>query len=142
MADVIFALDPGLTTGWAIVRRQDKTILGMGDFSTEELGCGVDALVRSMHKLGYRVVPVVEQMPTQGGTDGALETQLKFVRRMIEHQLEDVFELDITYVLPGTWKTSRVALTTKAPRTWNEQPTSQHSRDAYQMGNFYARKRQ
>lgn len=142
MADVIFALDPGLTTGWAIVRRHDRTVLGMGDFTTEEVGCGVDALVRSMHRLGYRVVPVVEQMPSQGGVEGQLETQLKFVRRMIEHQLEEVFELDVTLILPGTWKTSRVALTTKAPRTWNDRPTSPHMRDAFLMGTYYARKRQ
>lgn len=141
MADVIFALDPGLTTGWAIIRRSDRNVLGMGDFTTEEVGCGVDLLVRSMHRLGYRVVPVVEEMPVPGGVAGELETQLKFVRRTLEHWLEDVFELDITRILPGTWKTSRVALTTSPPEEWNDHEVSPHMRDAFLMGTYYARKR-
>lgn len=141
MADVIFALDPGITTGWAIIRKQDRAVLGMGDLSSEEVGCGVDLLVRSMHRLDYRVVPVVEEMPEQGGVSGDLAIELKFVRRTISHWLEDVFELDVTYVLPGTWKTSRVAATTKPPAEFEGRPLSPHMRDAYTMGTYVARKR-
>lgn len=141
MSDVVFSLDPGVTTGWAIIRRQDRALLGLGDLSSEEVGCGVDLLVRSMHRLDYRVVPVVEEMPDQGGVAGDLATELKFVRRSISYWLEDVFELDVTYVLPGTWKTSRVALTTAPPADFEGRPLSPHMRDAYLMGSYFVRKR-
>lgn len=141
MGDVIFAIDPGQTTGWAIIRKQDKAPLGLGDLNSQELGCGIDLLVRSMHRLDYRVVPVVEQMPTPGGVESGLETELKFVRRTIDYWMSDIFELDVVYVLPGTWKTSRVAATTKPPSVWNDRPLSPHMRDAYTMGHYYARRR-
>lgn len=141
MADVIFALDPGVTTGWAIIRRSDKVVLGMGDLDSEEVGCGVDLLVRSMHRLGYRVVPVVESMPEVGGVQGDLGVQLKFVRRTIDHWLEDVFELSVTYVLPGAWKTSRAAATVAPPENWNGLGLSHHMKDAFLMATYVARKR-
>lgn len=141
MADVIFSLDPGVTTGWAIIRRQDRAVLGMGDLSSEELGCGIDLLVRSMHRLDYRVVPVVEQVPDVGGVPGELATELKFVRRTIDHWLDEVFELDVTYVTPGTWKPSRVAVTTDPPEEWNGRGLSQHMRDAFKMAHYFARRR-
>lgn len=141
MRDVIFAIDPGSTTGWAIVRRQDKAVLGMGDLTPEELGCGIDLLVRSMHRLEYNVHAVVEQMPTPGGVGGPLAIELAFVRRTIDHWLTDVFELPVTYVLPGVWKTSAVAKTVEPPAVWERRPTSQHMKDAYIMANYTARKR-
>lgn len=141
MREVILALDPGQTTGWAIIRRRDRAILGMGDLSSEELGCGVDNLVRAMHRVGYVVHPVVEQMPTPNGVSGDLATELEFVRRTIDYWLADVFELDVTYVLPGTWKTSAVAKTVEAPREWDGRVSSPHMRDAFQMGTYHARRR-
>lgn len=139
---MILALDPGQTTGWALVRRQDKAILGLGDLSIEDLGCSIDLLVRSMHTSGYSVHAVVEEMPTTQGVSGALATDLAFVRRTIDHWLDDVFEVQIDYVLPGTWKTSRVAATIPPPSEWNGVRLSQHMKDAVTMGQYYARKRQ
>lgn len=141
MRDVIFALDPGSTTGWAIIRRHDKAVLGMGDLTPEDVGCGIDLLVRSMHRLEYNVQAVVEQMPTPNGVGNSLAIELAFVRRTIEHWLVDVFELPVSFVLPGVWKTSAVARTIEPPRQWEERPTSQHMRDAYTMAYYSARRR-
>lgn len=141
MRDVIFALDPGQTTGWAIIRRRDKVILGMGDLAPEDLGCGIDLLIRAMHRLEYHVEVVVEQMPTPSGVGGDLATELEFVRRTIDHWVSDVFELDVDYVLPGVWKTSAVAKTTTPPPEWEHKPLSQHMRDALTMAYYYARRK-
>lgn len=141
MPDVIFALDPGSTTGWAIFRRRDRAILGMGDLAPDRLGSAIDLLVRGMHRLDYDVVPVVEQMPTPNGVGGSLSVELKFVRRTIDHWLSDVFELDVAYVLPGTWKPSRVARTMVPPKTWQGAALSAHQRDALTMGWYFASKR-
>lgn len=116
-------------------------LLGMGDLSSEEVGCAIDLLVRSMHRLEYSVVPVVEQMPTPSGVPGSLATELAFVRRSIDHWLSDVFELDVNYVLPGAWKTSRTAIMTAPPDQWNGHRLSQHMRDAYLMGSYFMRRK-
>lgn len=139
MRDIIFSLDPGQTTGWAIIRRRDRAVLGMGELSAEDLGCGIDLLVRAMHRLDYSVEAVVEQMPTPGGVGGKLATDLEFVRRTIDHWLDEIYELPITYILPGVWKTSASAKTSAPPTEHNHRPTSQHARDAYQMGAFHMR---
>jgi hypothetical protein len=141
MRDVILALDPGQTTGWALVRRRDKAVLGMGDLSALDVGCGIDLLIRSMHRLGYSLSVVVEQMPTPNGVGGSLAIELEFVRRSIDHWCADVFELPVTYVLPGVWKTSAVAKTVTPPAEWNCRSCSQHMKDAYLMATFFARKR-
>lgn len=141
MRDVILAIDPGQTTGWAIIRRRDKAVLGMGDLSSEDVGCGIDLLVRSMHRLGYSISVVVEQMPTPNGVAGSLAIELEFVRRTIDHWVSEVFELPVTYVLPGVWKTSAVAKTVTPPAEWNHHSCSQHMKDAFLMGTFFARKR-
>lgn len=129
---VVLALDPGGTTGWAIVRHDDRALLGMGNFDPDELGCGLDLLVRSMHRLGYEIHPVVEQMPRVGGV-GSLALELEFVRRTIDHWLDEIFELNVRYVQPGTWKPSRAAKINPAPKEWNGKQSSQHMRDAYQL---------
>lgn len=129
---VLLAVDPGVTTGWALVRGDGK-IVGMGDLSPDELGCGLDLLVRSMHRLGYTVVSVVEDVPRVGGVQGRLSVTLEFVNRTIDHWLNDVYELQVTYVLPSQWKTHRVVLTEKVATTWNGCKTSQHMRDAYML---------
>lgn len=141
MRDIILALDPGLITGWALIRRADKAPLGLGDLTIDDVGCAIDILVRSMHLSGYSLEGLVEAMPVPGGTPSQLGHELAFVRRMIDHELIEVFELDVTYVLPGTWKQSRVALTTAPPVEWNGSALSPHMRDAYTMGQYYARKR-
>lgn len=141
MRDIILALDPGQTTGWAIIRRKDKAVLGMGDLSSLDVGCAIDLLVRAMHRTGHRVTVVVEQMPTPNGVGGSLATELEFVRRTIDHWCSEVYELPVTYVLPGVWKTSAVAKTVKPPAEWNCRACSQHMKDAYLMGTFFARKR-
>lgn len=130
----VFALDPGVTTGWAVVNKKNGVVLGMGNLSPEELGCGLDLIVRSFHRQGYVIHPVVEQVPSVRGTTGQLATTLAFVNRTIDHWLEDIFDLNVSYVPPGTWKNSRVAITSEAPKLWNGVATSQHMRDAYLLG--------
>lgn len=131
---VVLSLDPGETTGWAVIHRKSGRVLGMGNLSPDELGCGLDLIVRSFHRQGYVIHPVVEQVPSVRGTTGRLATVLAFVHRTIDHWLEDVFDLNVSYILPGTWKTSRAAITAEAPALWNGVATSRHMKDAYLLG--------
>ena len=134
---VLLAIDPGVTTGWAILAK-DLTIIGMGDLSPEELGCGLDLLIRAMHRLGMTVVPVVEDVPLAKGTKGTLSRTLEFVNRTVDHWLVDVFELPVVYVPPSRWKTSRVVKKKDVVKEWNGHKTSQHMRDAYMLACYHA----
>ena len=133
---VLFAIDPGVTTGWAILKKSSREVVGMGDLDPEELGCALDLLVRTMHRLGRDVCGVVEQVPKVGGVQGELATTLSYVNRVIDHWLEDVFEIQVDYVLPGQWKNSRVAILTPPPPTWNGHVLSPHMRDAFWLANY------
>lgn len=137
---MVVSLDPGETTGWALLRKKDRELLGTGDFAVEDVGAGLDLIVRSLHLAGYTVEAVVEQMPVPA-LGGQLPTTLEFVRRTINHWLSEIYELSVTYVLPGTWKNSRTALTTTVPDEWNGTRLSQHQKDAILMAHYYARKR-
>jgi hypothetical protein len=132
---VLLAVDPGVTTGWAIMRA-DGQVLGMGDLAPEELGCALDLLVRTMHRLGYTVRSVVEDVPKVKGTQGRLSLELEFVNRTVDHWLSEVFELQVSYVPPGRWKTSRVAATCECVDIWNGCKTSQHMKDAYMLARY------
>lgn len=132
----MLAIDPGVTTGWSLLRARDRAVLGMGDLSPEELGCALDLLIRTMHRLGYRVEVAVEDVPRVNGVRGSLAVELEFVNRTVDHWVSEVFELRVAYVLPGTWKTSRAAMTAVSPPEWNGKPTSRHMKDAYGLATY------
>ena len=136
----MFALDPGVTTGWAILKR-DLSVIGMGDLAPEELGSALDLLVRSMHRLDKMIIPVVEDVPNTRGMKSSLTRTLEFVNRTIDHWLVDVFELPVIYVPPSRWKTSRVVVIQKKKKIvqrWNGMKTSQHMKDAYMLACYQA----
>ena len=139
MGDVLLlSLDPGVTTGWALLRRRDKAVVGCGNLGVLDVGPCIDRLVRCSYRGGNKVEAVVERMPTPTG--GELATQLDFVRRTIDHWLHEVFEVPTEYVLPGTWKTSRVAATIELPPVWDGTALTTHQKDAITMGQYVLRR--
>jgi hypothetical protein len=133
----VISLDVGAKTGWAILRKHDMEIIGCGDLLVDDLGCALDLIVRWLNLSGYTSEAVIEQMPSVGGV-GELSTVLEYARKTTDYWLREVFQVPITYVLPGTWKNSRVANTTKLPKDWNGKMLSQHQKDAILMGRYYA----
>jgi hypothetical protein len=136
---VVLALDPGLTTGIALVRVSDRKVVGTTTADAEDLGEKLDQTVRSIHRDGYRVLAVVEQEPhgrTYQGDD------LDVVRRTIAHWLQGVFGLVPTFIEPGQWKPSRVARAAKFPAlrstsTGRPYRMSTHERDAVRMALYH-----
>jgi hypothetical protein len=134
---LILSLDPGITTGWALVSTRDKSVKGCGNLHPEDLGHALDRLVRCTHKSGNLLDAVVEKMPAPT-TSGNLATNLEFVRHTIDHWLVEIFDLSVTYILPGTWKTSRVAITAVLPEEWNGKLLTQHQKDAIMIAKYHA----
>jgi hypothetical protein len=138
---IVLAVDPGITTGWALV--SDKgTIIGVGDLSEMDLGDALDALIRLTHSHNQHVEAIVERIPHTGG-NGQLSLRLEIVRRTVERVLE-TYEVRTTHVLPASWKTSRTARTFKLPQGyedyWHGAPElSPHMRDAIVMAFYYLR---
>jgi hypothetical protein len=131
---LLLALDPGVTTGWALVRKRNKEILGCGDLDADDVGPCIDRVVRYAYRCGNKIEVVVEEMPTPQGGDLAVE--LEYVRRTIHHWVVEVFEVPTEYVPPGTWKNSRAARVMVAPESWHGRSLSAHQRDALTMAHY------
>lgn len=135
----ILAIDPGMTTGWALTTSRGE-VLGCGNFQPEDVGPGLDDLVRRTQAAGFTIEAVVEQMPGVGGLS-AMTIALEFVRQSIFHWLVEIFDLPLAYVTPGTWKTSRVTKVTACPTEWDGKPMSQHQKDAVMIARYHGHKR-
>ncbi len=119
---VWLGLDPGISTGWAIVG-DDTKVLGRGVFSEDQVYGGLDELVRGIHRSECAVTAVIEKMPGTGKMSD-LQQRLERVRRLITEIIEEVYEIPTVLISPGEWKTSRVA------RTTHPNAKTQHEIDA------------
>jgi predicted RNase H-like nuclease (RuvC/YqgF family) len=128
---VWLGIDPGVTTGWALVAHDTGKVLGSGNFSEDDIFAGLDTLVRSMHRGGYVLSVVVERMPATGGM-GSLADRLDYVKRAVRMVVAETYDLPVTTIPPGEWKPSRVARTTKFTKTPKRGRTP-HERDAIRM---------
>lgn len=126
------ALDPGLTTGWALVE-DDGSYTGCGNLDSVDLRRRLDTLVRSLHAAGYWLTVVVEDQPRVGQMS-ALGQQLRDVWEAIGAVVVETYELPVRVVTPGVWKPSREARLARLPRKWRGQTMTTHQRDAIRMG--------
>jgi len=123
---VWLGLDPGLTTGWAVIADNGE-VLGSGNLPVSDLERGLDELVRGLHRSGHAIDAVVERMPRVGGA-GKMAKQMEDVWRALYVVVEATYEVPYLFVAPGEWKPSRVARTTKLKRGMTP-----HQRDAIRM---------
>lgn len=128
------ALDPGLTTGWALVE-DDGSNAGCGNLDHADLRRQLDTLIRSSHASGFWLTVVIEDQPRVGQMS-ALGKQLRDVWQTIGAVTVETYELPIRVVTPGVWKPSREARLAKIPRKWNGKTLTPHQRDAIRMGLF------
>ena len=119
-------IDPGITTGWAILSDDGRNI-GRGTFVEENLRDGLDELIRGIHRSGMTITAVIERMPP--GTQGDLARRLEAVRATVTELICDVYDLPTQFILPGEWKTSRAAKTA----TPHPDSKTQHEIDAAMM---------
>ncbi len=120
-------IDPGVTTGWALVG-DHESILGSGNLDASEIESQLDTIIRIAHNDGYYIRVVIERMP-RAGRAGGLARRLDEVLAGVSHIINDVYSLDPIYITPGEWKPSRVAKTTPLKRG----QYSAHERDAIRM---------
>lgn len=118
-------LDPGLTTGWAVLA-DDGKVFGHGTFVEDNVYEGVDKLIRGLHRSKRRVTVVIEGMPRTGGMSD-LSQRLEHVRQLITDVVIEVYDLETQVIPPGEWKTSRIAKLAK-PKA-----KTQHEKDAIIM---------
>jgi predicted RNase H-like nuclease (RuvC/YqgF family) len=128
-------IDPGVTTGWALVDRGGN-LVGFGELAEHDLRAGLDEVVRGCHRAARRVEVVIEKMPP--GEVGRLSDRLAAVRATIAEVVTETYELPIHMVRPTEWKTSRVAKITRWPRPFS----SQHAQDAATMALYKMDKEQ
>jgi predicted RNase H-like nuclease (RuvC/YqgF family) len=123
---VWLGLDPGVTTGWALIDKGGK-LVGHGELVEENLDDGLDQIIRGCHRAQRKVKVVIEKMPP--GEVGRLSDRLAAVRAVVDDLVGAVYELPVVRVSPGEWKNSRVAKIVR----WTEKFSSQHARDAATM---------
>lgn len=127
----LLSIDPGLSTGMAVVSDPDGFLIATTTWQPEQIRVSLDALIRSLHLEDFTIWAVVERMP-HVGKNSPLEQQLEAVRRDIEEVL-DIFDILVLHTAPGEWKPSRAARTAVVPREWDGKPVSVHQRDAIRM---------
>lgn len=133
MKHAYLCLDPGITTGWALLAA-DGSIMGTSVWGTGELAKSLDLVIRQAFTAGYKLTVVIERMPNTGKM-GVLGQKLENVRHIITNALE-TYELHYKLVAPGEWKPSRVAKTTVIPKRFKDTPIVIHQRDAIKMGRY------
>lgn len=131
-------IDPGITTGWAVLD-DDGKVVATSVWGTEELAMSLDLLVRALFTHGFTVTCVIERMPQIGGM-GLLGQKLESVRRKITGVVVDTYELAVVSIPPGEWKTSRVAKTREIPWHFAGTKMMEHQKDAIRMG-WYAQEK-
>ena len=136
--EAVLSIDPGITTGWAVI--SEGAIVGTGIFHVDDLESGLDTLVRGMHRAGYSLTVVIEEMP-RGGRMSQLSARLEQIRQTLGKVLADTFELVIYYVTPGAWKPSRVGRQFKMPQEFGGKPLVIHQKDAIRMGYYFIDKK-
>jgi hypothetical protein len=127
-------VDPGITTGWVILH-DDGRLIGSGTFEPEVLAASLDHLVRELHRGGYCIEVVVEQMPRTGGV-GALARALDSVWQSLYGVIDSTYELPYVLVSPSRWKPSRVARLTEIPGGFTV-----HQADALRMTRYEMNRR-
>ena len=134
MKHVWLSIDPGITTGFAVLDDSGE-VLSTSVWGTAELKTSLDALIRYLYTAGYGIDAVIEKMPSTGGV-GPLALKLEAVRREIAAVISETYEIPTHNILPGTWKTSRVARTTTLPKKWADESLTTHQKDAIKMGRY------
>lgn len=130
----VLAIDPGITTGWALLDRNGGDILGTSVWGTHELERSLDILVRTCFTAGIELTCVIEEMPP--GAFGDLARKLERVRGQIKRIIEETYEIRTVRLMPGEWKPSRIAKTTQVPWKFNDSPLMVHQKDAVKMGRY------
>jgi len=132
------AIDPGITTGWALLDDAGE-IQATSVWGTAELKQSLDILIREAHFAGYSLTMVIETMPSAGRM-GALGQKLEAVRRDIMSIVAETYEIPYVSVMPGEWKPSRIAKTTRVPSRFRDTPLMVHQKDAVKMGRYVIEK--
>lgn len=136
--EVWVSLDPGVTTGWALID-EDLKILGCGVFAPSQVRDGVDELIRGCHRSKKVVRVVMEKLPRVAG-HGDLAEVLDSVIRDIYENIVDTYDLQPVIVAPGEWKPSRHAAVARRhikenmKGKWKGRTMTQHEKDAIMMG--------
>jgi len=129
----VIALDPGITTGMAVLSDPEGYLLATTNWTPDNVLNSLDVLIRHLHLEGYTLHAVVEKMPRSGGRT---EDELWRINHDIISILSDVYELPLIMPTPGEWKPSRVARTAVLPKKWEGVRLTPHQRDAIKMGAY------
>lgn len=122
----VLALDPGITTGWAIFISDEVSLTG--NLEPDEVEPEIRDLLT---RYGIEVV-ATEKFPLM--PHGALHSQLRRVVAGIERASQDVV---IWYVTPGVWKTAYLGV---IPSHMFGRKLSRHEQDAIGIGRYYIRR--
>jgi hypothetical protein len=136
---VFIALDPGISTGMAVLD-WDGELRASTTWGTEELATSLDALIRGLHLTDYVVEVVIEAKPP--GSYGHLGAKLDEVRRRIDYIVRETYELPVTVLKPSEWKPSDAAKSAVV-KGWRfaGTPMTTHQKDAFRMGRYAVERR-
>ena len=131
---IVLPLDPGLTTGWAVLG-YDGRLLVSGVLKPDEIDPFLSSLLLSYKRQGHDILVVVEKMPQAHA--GKLADQLRAVILTIDSVLIRL-RINPVRVAPGVWKTSSAR---ESESFAGDRRLTSHERDAIRMGRYALKRR-
>lgn len=123
----VLGIDPGLTTGWALVGRNNDVYM-TGIAAPEEIVTVLHAIRKGVEAV------VIETFPLMAS--GTLAHDLRRVVSKIEAECASM-GIEVAHVTPGVWKTSSVPA---SPFMRFGRRLTTHERDAIRMARWYIRR--
>jgi len=125
-APPILSLDPGLTTGYALVTAEGL-LSQSGNIGIEDLKDS--SILESIKKIpGLSIV--IEEVPIYGNSK--LGRQLQQVNATLREMFPEAVKLP-----PSAWKTIPSISNFPVPSEWDGKKLTQHQKDSYRMGMFF-----
>lgn len=121
----ILALDPGISTGYALLSPEGD-LLECGTLQPEDLPESL--LVKFIGDPGVTVIIEDTPIPTQG----KMNQRLQSVKTWVESSFPSAIK-----VLPGVWKTNLSIANYPLPQKWRQEELTPHQKDAFRLGIWY-----
>jgi len=127
-------IDPGLTTGWAILDHVGL-LWDHGEWNIDDVLDGIDWVVRGVNRTGEDLEICQEVLAK--GKDGKLGNDLLYTQAALTRVIEDTYDVSRTFVIPGTWKNHRVTQVRSTQFELTEwRAFSQHVKDAIMIATW------
>ena len=135
MIEQFLAIDPGITTGYALLDRTGE-LLQSGNLDMGDLIAGDTCIEEYSHynKPEKVTLVIIEEIP-------------KFANSQLGRDLREIIEYlsrlfpNATWIRPTDWKSIGPVANHPLPPKWADEPYTTHEKDAFRIGVYYITRR-